>query len=458
MKKKLWGGRFKESQDPEFEEFSLSISFDYKLGVYDVLGSIAHAKMLRVCKVISKKDANSIVKGLNSILKEIISGKFKYDFAAEDIHTNVQNALEAKVGSAALKLHTARSRNDQVTLDTRMYCKENIGEIYDLIVALQKSLVNFAQRNIEIIIPGFTHLQHAQPVLLAHHVLAYCEMLERDKCKLQCAYAIADVLPLGSCALAGTSLKIDRKYVAKLLGFSKISENSVDGVSDRDYVIEFLNALCLISMHLSRSASDLILWATPEFGFIEIDEKFCTGSSIMPQKVNPDFLELLRGLTGKIYGNLIAVLTTMKGLPLTYNRDMQYDKEPLFDSVEKITKALSIFTRLIKGIKITKGNIGRALLDESLYATDLAEYLIKKGVASREAHAIIGKLISSTLDKKQRISGLTLNELKKFSLKFEANAFKLLNPKISVALKTSLGGTSPAQVKRQLNIWKARLG
>ena len=414
--------------------------------------------MLRVCKVISKKDTDSIVKGLNSILKKIVNGRFKYDFGTEDIHTNIQNALESKIGKVALKLHTARSRNDQVALDTRMYCKEKIGDIYGLIVVLQKSLVDFVKKNDEVIIPGFTHLQHAQPVFLAHHILAYCEMLGRDKYKLQCAYTIADVLPLGSCALAGTSLKIDRKYVAKLLGFSKISENSIDAVSDRDYVIEFLSALSLISMHLSRLASDLILWSTPEFGFVEIDEKFCTGSSIMPQKVNPDFLELVRGSTGRIYGNLIAVLTTMKGLPLTYNRDMQYDKEPLFDSVEKISKALSIFARLIKGVKIIKSNIERALLDESLYATDLAEYLIKKGAASREAHNIIGKLISSTLGKKQRISGLTLGELKKFSPKFEADVFRLLNPKVSVASKTSLGGTNPAQVKRQLNIWKARLG
>ncbi|KPK42048.1 MAG: argininosuccinate lyase [Omnitrophica WOR_2 bacterium SM23_29] len=457
MKKKLWGGRFKKGQDPEFERFSSSISFDYKLAKYDCLGSIAHAKMLGKCKIIPKKDADVIVSGLNKILRQIQSGKFKYDPTAEDIHTNIQNVLEAKVGKAALKLHTARSRNDQVALDTRMYCKEKIGQIYGLIAGLQKSLVNFAGKNTDIIIPGFTHLQHAQPVLLAHHILAYCQMLERDKCNLQCAYAATDVLPLGSCALAGTSLKIDRKYLAGLLGFSKISENSIDAVSDRDYVIEFLSSLSLLSMHLSRLASDLIIWSMPEVGYVEIDERFCTGSSIMPQKVNPDFLELTRGLAGKIYGNLIAVLTVMKGLPLSYNRDMQYDKEPLFDSVERISTALSIFTKLIKGVKIVKGNIERALLDESLYATDLAEYLIKKGVDSRGAHTIVGRLISSTLSKKQRISGLTLTELKRFSPKFESDIFRLLSPQVSVLSKSSSGGTSPAQVKKQLRRWKDAL-
>ncbi len=457
MKKKLWGGRFEKSQDPEFEEFSSSINFDYRLAKYDCLGSIAHAKMLGRCRIIPKTDSDALVKGLNAILKEIQSDKFKYDPDAEDIHTNIQNILGEIVGKAALKLHTARSRNDQVTLDTRMYCKEKIGEIYDLIRNLQKSLVNFAQNNIDVIIPAFTHLQHAQPVLLAHHMLAYCEMIERDKGKLHYVYHMADVLPLGSCALAGTSLNIDRKYVAKLLGFSKVSENSMDSVSDRDYLIEFLSSLSLVSMHLSRLASDLIIWATPEFGFIEIDQKFCTGSSIMPQKVNPDFLELVRGLTGRIYGNLIAALTMMKGLPLTYNRDMQHDKEPLFDSVERISKALSIFAKLIRGIKINKGNIERALLDESLYATDLAEYLIKKGVSSREAHTIVGKLISSTLEKKERISGLGLKELKKFSPKFERDTFKLLSPKLSVQSKGSQGATSPSRVKAQLKAWKEKL-
>ena len=435
MKKKLWGGRFKKSQDPEFENFSSSIHFDYVLAKYDTLGSIAHAKMLGKCGIIPKKDAVTIVKGLNAIFKEVQTGRFIYDFTAEDIHTNIQNALEKKIGKPALKLHTARSRNDQVALDTRMYCKDRALELYDLVIGLQNTLLNFAKKNKGAIVPGLTHMQHAQPVLLSTHIVAYAEMLERDKMKLHYAFHAADSMPLGACALAGTSLKIDRKYVAKELGFAKLCDNTMDAVSDRDFVIEMLEAVSLISMHLSRLASDLILWATPEFGFIEIDQKFCTGSSIMPQKVNPDFLELVRGMTGRIYGNLIAVLTMMKGLPLTYNRDMQFDKQPLFDSVGRISKALSIFAKMMKGISVNKANIERALLDESLYATDLAEYLVAKGLDSRQAHSIVGKLVASTLEKKKRISGLTLAELKKFSEKFEKDAFRLLDPKVSVARK-----------------------
>jgi argininosuccinate lyase len=433
MKKKLWGGRFKKPQDPEFEEFSCSMYFDYRLAEYDVLGSIAHAKMLGKCKIIPARDAAAIVKGLTAISKEISAGKFVYDFTAEDIHTNIQNALEAKIGKPALKLHTARSRNDQVALDTRMYCKDKARQMYGLVTDLQDSLLAFAKKNKDVIVPGLTHTQHAQPVLLSDHIEAYVWMLARDKRKLHYAYHAADFMPLGACALAGTSLKIDRKYVAKQLGFSMLCENTMDAVSDRDFVLELLEAASVISMHLSRIASDLILWATPEFGFVEIDQQFCTGSSIMPQKVNPDFLELVRGMSGRIYGNLISVLTMMKGLPLTYNRDMQHDKQPLFDSVEKVSKALSIYARLVKGVKVNKANISRALLDESLYATDLAEYLVTKGLDSRQAHSIIGKLVAETLERKERISGLTLAELKKFSDKFEKDAFKLLDPKTSVA-------------------------
>lgn len=432
MKKKLWGGRFKKSQDPEFEEFSCSMYFDYRLAKYDVLGSIAHAKMLGKCGIIPKKDSAGIVRGLNSIMKEIDSGKFIYDFTAEDIHTNIQNALEKKVGKAAMKLHTARSRNDQVALDTRMYCRDKAQDMFNLAVGVQNALLAFARKNKDVIIPGLTHTQHAQPVLLADHAWAYIEMLERDKAKLHYAYHVADNLPLGACALAGTSLKIDRKYVARQLGFAAICDNTIDAVSDRDFVIEMLEAASSVSMHLSRLASDLIMWATPEFGFIEIDQQFCTGSSIMPQKVNPDFLELVRGMTGRIYGNLLSVLAMMKGLPLAYNRDMQWDKQPLFDSVEKISKVLSITGRMLKGIKVNKENIERALLDESLYATDLAEYLVSKGLDSREAHSAIGKLVASTLEKKERISGLTLFELRKFSTKFDRDVFKLMDPCTSV--------------------------
>jgi argininosuccinate lyase len=432
MKKKLWGGRFKRSQDPEFEEFSCSMYFDYRLAKYDALGSIAHAKMLGKCKIIPKKDAASIVRGLSSILRDITAGKFIYDFTAEDIHTNIQNALEKKIGKAALKLHTARSRNDQVALDSRMYCKDKAQDLFNLVVGVQNSLLGFARKNKDVIIPGLTHMQHAQPVLLADHAWAYIEMLERDKAKLHYAYHVADNMPLGACALAGTSLNIDRKFVAKELGFANVCENTIDAVSDRDFVIEMLEAASAISMHLSRLASDLIMWATPEFGFIEIGQQFCTGSSIMPQKVNPDFLELTRGMTGRMYGNLLSVITVMKGLPLAYNRDMQWDKQPLFYSVEKVSKVLSIMARMLKGVKVNRPNIERALLDESLYATDLAEYLVAKGLDSREAHSAVGKLVASTLENKERISSLTLVELRRFSAKFDRDIFKLMDPNISV--------------------------
>ncbi len=432
MKKKLWGGRFSKQQDAEFEDFSNSMYFDYRLAEYDVLGSIAHAKMLGKCGIIPKKDSAAIVKGLNAILKEIDAGKFIYDFTAEDIHTNIQNALEKKAGKAALKLHTARSRNDQVALDTRMYCMDKCRNMHRLVCGLQDCLVSLAGKNAGVVIPGMTHMQHAQPIALSGYLKAYVRMLERDKSKLCYACHVADCLPLGACAFAGTSLKIDRKFVAKELGFSCVNESTVDAVSDRDFVIELLSAAASISMHLSRMASDFILWMTPEFGFIEVGQEFCTGSSIMPQKVNPDFLELLRGMTGRVYGNLISVFTVMKGIPLTYNRDMQWDKQPLFDSVEKVSKALSISSRMVTTIKFNKANIGRALLDESLYATDLAEYLVSKGTDSRKAHSAVGKLVSYTLERKKRISSLLLKELRMFAKEFDRDVYKIFDPVVSV--------------------------
>ncbi len=432
MKKKLWGGRFSKPQDTEFEEFSNSMYFDYRLAKYDVLGSIAHARMLGKCGIIPKKDSAAIVKGLNAILNEVTSGRFVYDFSAEDIHTNIQNALEKKAGKPALKLHTARSRNDQVALDTRMYCMEKAAQMKRLVCVLQESLISLAGKNPDIVIPGMTHMQHAQPIALSGYLRAYARMLERDKSKLDHAYHCADCLPLGACAFAGTSLRIDRKSVAKELGFSCVNESTVDAVSDRDFVIDMLSASASVSMHLSRMASDFILWMTPEFGFMEVGQEFCTGSSIMPQKVNPDFLELLRGMTGRIYGNLISVLTVMKGIPLTYNRDMQWDKQPLFDSVEKVSKVLSIASRMVMTIKFDKANIDRALLDESLYATDLAEYLVSKGLDSRKAHSAVGKLVSYTLDKKMRISSLALAGLRKFAKEFDRDVYKVFDPVVSV--------------------------
>jgi argininosuccinate lyase len=375
---KLWGGRFSKKTNPLVEEFTRSIQFDKKLAEYDCVGSIAHARMLAKCNIIPKKDGAKIVSGLNSILKQIKNGSFKVDNSVEDIHTAIQNALDKKIGKSGAMLHTARSRNDQVSLDTRMYCKDAIGSTLALLAGLKASIKGFSKKNIDIIVPGFTHLQNAQPVLLGHQMLAYCQMLTRDMDRLNDCKKRVDVLPLGSCAISGTSLPIDRNFVAKQLGFSKVSSNSMDAVSDRDFVIEIIASLAIIGMHLSRLSEDLIIWNSQGFGFLDIGDEFATGSSMMPQKKNPDVLELIRGKCGTLYGSLVEVMTMMKGLPLTYNRDMQLDKEPLFKSVETIGSSLKILAPLFKVLKVDKEKANQLLNDEAIYATDIMEYLVKK--------------------------------------------------------------------------------
>ncbi len=454
---KLWGGRFKKKTDPLVEKFTKSIHYDYKLAGYDVLGSIAHAKMLGKAKIIPPKDSAKIVQGLASILSRIEKGAFVFDKKAEDIHTNIQNVLEKKIGKVAEKLHTARSRNDQVATDLRMYAKAEIKNLKAEINNLQKSLVGFAKKNAKVVIPGFTHLQHAQAVSLAHHYLAYVEMLERDKERLNDAYKRCDVLPLGSAALSGTSLPIDRNYAAKLLGFSKICANSIDAVSDRDFVLEVLADLSILSMHISRMAEDIILWTSPEFSLLELDEAFSTGSSLMPQKKNPDVLELARANSGTIYGNLISLLTTMKGLPLSYNRDMQLDKLPLFNSFESLTLCLQVLCGLIKSARVNQSQALILSSDELLCATDLVEYLVKKGIAFKEAHNIVGRLVTFALEKKVFLSEIPLGQWKKLSPHFKKDVYELLNAGTSVAAKKSFGGTSPQGVKRQLSGWQKRL-
>ncbi len=455
---KLWGGRFKKKTDPIVEIFTKSIQYDHKLAQYDVLGSIAHAKMLGKCNIITKSEMSKLVKGLEGILKDIEKWKFKFDWKCEDVHTNVQNELEKRIGKTAKKLHTARSRNDQVSLDLRMYCRDSIITIVHMLVDFQKALLKFSKQNRDVIIPGYTHLQRAQPILLAHHILAYMEMLQRDKQRIYSAHAgIWHNSPLGSCALAGTSLPIDRDYTAKLLKFTGVSRNSIDSVSDRDFAIEFLSGMAILAMHLSRLSEDLILWSTSEFYFINIDESFCTGSSIMPQKKNPDVLELIRGGTGKIYGNLISILVMMKGLPLSYNRDMQHDKEPLFDSVDMVKSYLGVMIKLMGNIKVNKERLKRLLDDESLFATDMAEYLVNKGMAFQEAHETVGKLIAYCIRDNKRISDLSLAQLKDFSKRFDKDIYKLLNPEESVRSKTSYGGTSPVNVKKAIDAWEKEL-
>lgn len=455
--KKMWGGRFNKKTDPLVESFTSSIGYDYKLARYDVLASIAHAKMLGKTKIIPLKDSGKIVRGLESILTQITKGSFTFSKKAEDIHTNIQNALEKKIGRIAEKLHTARSRNDQVVTDLRMYAKEEIKALQLKIKDLQLALIGFAKKNIETIIPGLTHLQHAQPVTVAHQLSSYLEMLERDKKRLNDAYQRCNILPLGSAALAGTSLPIDRKLVAKLLGFSKVSNNSIDAVSDRDFVVEILAGLSILSMHLSRMAEDFILWMSSEFAFLKLDDAYSTGSSLMPQKKNPDVLELTRANTGAIYGNLISILTIMKGLPLSYNRDMQLDKAPLFNSIESLSANLEVLSELIKSAKIDQNQALILSCDELLCATDLVEYLVKKGVAFKQAHNMVGKAVAFALRRKVFLSEIPLQQWQRFSGHFKNDLFKLLSSKVSVNAKKSFGGTSPQSVKRQLADWQRRL-
>ena len=457
MAKKLWGTRFAKKTNALTDKFTSSIAFDKELAKYDILGSIAHAKMLGKQGIIPAKDAVSIIKGLNSILKDVNKGNFKFDLESEDVHSNIQDELSKKIGQAADRLHTARSRNDQIALDVRLYLKDKIDEIENLLKLLQKSIVGCAKDNSKVIIPGYTHLQTAQCVLLAHHLLAYVEGLERDKERLLDAYKRVDEMPLGSCALSGTGLNIERDYVKKELKFKRVTQNSIDSVSDRDFVIEVLAHFSILAMHLSRISEDLILWSTREFNFIDIDFSFCTGSSIMPHKKNPDVLELIRGSVGKIHGDFSSVLILMKGLPLSYNRDLQLDKPPLFNAVGTIKNMLEIFAELFKNIKIKKEVISSRLSDESLFSVDIVEYLIKKGLSYRQAHDVVGKMVRECLDKGKNISSLSLQELKKYSPKLDEDVKNILNAWASVNLKSSYGSTNPKLVEKQLKFWVKKL-
>jgi len=454
---KLWGGRFAEKADALLEDYTASVQFDRRLYEYDIRGSIAHAKMLHKVGLLTKRELGLLVGGLNEIKTEIEEGRFHFDPALEDIHMHVEARLTEKVGEAGKKLHTARSRNDQVALDFRMYVKDEIAQVIERLVSLQRALVSLAERNRDVVFPGYTHLQQAQPVLLAHHFLAYVCMFERDKGRLKDAYKRTDVMPLGSAALAGTSIPIDRGFVAKQLGFSRISENSIDAVSDRDFAIEYLSDMALIGMHLSRLAEEMVIWSSSEFGFMEIGDAFCTGSSMLPQKKNPDIPELARGKSGKLLGNLVSLLTTMKGLPLSYNRDMQEDKLPVFESSDIIKATLDVFSKMMESVKVKTDSIARAMKKGYIEAVDLAEYLVKKGVAFRESHGIVGKIVSYAIEKGKTLEELSGEELRGFCEQFGDDAVRLLDARASVRSKTSPGGTSPRSVAAQIRSWRARL-
>ena len=454
---KLWGARFDKKSDPWADMFTFSISYDHRLAKYDVLGSIAHAQMLGRQRIIPKTDAAKIVTGLKKLLAQIEAGKFKYDPSAEDIHTDIQNRLKILIGKSADKLHTARSRNDQVVLDMKLFCRVELVELIKYATFLQKAILSFALKNKEVIIPAYTHLQSAQVVLLSHHMLAYIEMLERDKTRFFDCARRADSMPLGACALSGTSLKTDRAYVAKLLGFSKVAANSMDVVADRDFIVEAISACAMTTTHLSRIAEDLILWASKEFDLVDIDSAFCTGSSIMPHKKNPDVLELVRGSSAQLVGHLTQIHVLLKGLPLTYNRDLQLDKPPLFNSIDTTKKALIITGKVFSSLEVKKENAAKRVQEESFFTVDVMDYLVKKGAASRDAHDILGRMVRDCLDQGKAISALSKNELKKYSPLFELDVKKLFNPEMSVKIKSSLGSTNPDLVKKQLDNWSRRL-
>ncbi len=454
---KLWGSRFTGKLNKLAQNFTFSIEYDHKLALYDCHGSIAHARMLGKQGIIPKKDASKLVSGLKTLIKRIESGRYKFDPKSEDVHTDIQVKLKKMIGAPADKLHTARSRNDQVTLDVKLYCLDHINTIITMIRNLQKSIVTFAGKNSTVIIPAYTHLQSAQLVLMSHHMLAFVEMLERDKDRLKGCFMRTDSNPLGSCALAGSSLPIDRDYVTQQLGMLKTTQNSMDSVADRDFVIELVSDISMIGMHLSRLCEDLILWVTNEFDFICIDDAFCTGSSIMPHKKNPDVLELIRGKTSKFSGRLCELLILMKSLPLTYNRDMQMDKPALFDCVETIEDMLPLMAELFKGIAVNKASIAKAVDSQYFYSVDILEYLVKKGVSYRDAHDAVGTMMKKCLDKNINISDLTLAQLQKYSKHFKLDVKKLLKPEVSVRIKRSVGSTNPTRVKSQINAWKKKL-
>ncbi|MHB8172056.1 MAG: argininosuccinate lyase [Thermincolia bacterium] len=443
---KLWGGRFAKTTDKLVEDFHSSISFDQRLYQQDIRGSMAHAVMLGKVGVISQEEARQIIKALEEILADIEAEKVEFEVGAEDIHMNIEKLLTERIGDVGKKLHTARSRNDQVALDVRMYLKEEIKEITGLLVKLQETLLDVADEHKETIMPGYTHLQRAQPITLAHHLLAYFQMFQRDVDRLRDCYKRTNVMPLGSGALAGTTFPLDREMVAEALGFAAITDNSLDGVSDRDFAIEFCAAGSLIMMHLSRFCEELILWSSGEFEFIEMDDAYSTGSSIMPQKKNPDVAELIRGKTGRVYGDLMALLTVMKSLPLAYNKDMQEDKEALFDAIDTVKKSLLVFAPMVATMKVKKEAMYRAARGGFTNATDVADYLAKKGVPFRQAHEIVGKLVLSCIREGRNLDDLSLEEYREVSEVFGEDIFKAISVEECVRARNIPGGPAPGQV------------
>ncbi|MFI5251782.1 MAG: argininosuccinate lyase [Bacteroidota bacterium] len=461
----IQAGRFRKNLHPAALKFSSSLHFDKRLYAEDIHGSISHITMLKRQNIVTSAEAKKITIALNGILREIQSGKFSFHiasgkkerFTSEDVHMAIEKRLIEKVGIIGGKLHTARSRNDQIALDGRLYLQKTAHLLMRRLVSLQKVLLNRAEKYSSVIMPGYTHMQRAQPILLGHHLLAYVSMFERDKERLADCQKRIEQSPLGAAALGGTSFPIDRNASARMLGFSGIIENSIDAVSDRDVLIEFISHCSIIMMHLSRLCEELVLWSTKEWNFIEIRDEFTTGSSIMPQKKNPDIAELIRGKTGRVYGDLMAILTIMKGLPLAYNRDMQEDKEPLFDAADTTVSSLEMCAMMLKAVSFNAGRFETELNSDFLLATEAADYLVRKGMPFRKAHTVVGAMVRECASRKIGLNGLSLKEFKKYSTLFEKDTFDVLDARKSIALKKSAGSTSPKEFSKALKYWTKKL-
>ena len=453
----MWEGRFSKKLDERTNDFNSSIKFDHRMYKQDIKGSIAHSKMLPKQGIIKEEEAKSIIEGLNKILEDLENGKLEFDPNSEDIHMFIEEELTKRIGDNGKKLHTARSRNDQVVLDIRMYLKEEVEELKEKLKELIHTFIKKAEENMNTIMPGYTHMQRAQPVTFAHHLIAYVQMFLRDLERLNEAYKRIDVCPIGSCALAGTTYPLDREFEAKELGFSKITENSLDGVSDRDFVIELLSDISIIMMHLSRISEEIILWCSWEFKFIELDDSFSTGSSIMPQKKNPDITELIRGKTGRVYGDLFTILTVMKGTPLAYNKDMQEDKEAIFDALDTVNLCITTLDPLVETMKVKKENMKKAAAEGFINATDCADYLTVKGVPFRDAYKIVGNLVKYCIDNNTILEKLDISIYKSFSEVFDEDIYDVIDLINCVNKRNVPGGPASDQVKRQIDQAKKNL-
>ena len=455
--KKPWGGRFTATTNEFVEQYTASINFDKRLYRYDIAGSKAHAQMLAHVDVLTEDEANQIIEGLDDIQADIERGDFAWSVSLEDVHMNIEARLTDRIGAVGKKLHTGRSRNDQVATDIRLFLREEVDLLCDGLISLQQVLLSLAEREADTIMPGFTHLQTAQPVTFGHHMMAWFEMIERDRQRFIDARKRINVLPLGAAALAGTSYPIDRAYTAKLLDFDAVAENSLDAVSDRDFAIEYCASGTLLMMHLSRFSEELVLWSSAQFNFVDLGDSFCTGSSIMPQKKNPDVPELVRGKSGRVYGNLISLLTIMKSQPLAYNKDNQEDKEPLFDSVDTLLASVRLYTDMLDGLQVKKEVMLEAAALGFSTATDLADYLVRKGVAFRDAHEVVGLSVRFCIDNNKDLPDCTLDELQQFSNVIEQDVYEVLTLQGSVASRNHFGGTAPDQVRAAILRAKERL-